>query len=294
MSLDALASAGATPPLFGAARGVGELGVAAGLPDAVVAAFGVLTHLGNPWLLLAVLSLAYLLADRLDASPPRLAVVLALGFGALALTMSLKYAFRLPRPPGAPADGYGFPSGHALGATVVYGGLAALFPSWSRRRTLAFVGVAALVAVSRVVIGVHYLVDIVAGAFVGVAFLTAVLRLVGSRERLSVADSARAFDAALAVAVAGLAINAALAGSLAVATDVLLGLGAAAGGWIGWRLAGDDVATLSLPGRRSRSTSSRCRSWSACFGSSRRRRRDPSSTSEGPPRSSLRWWRVRR
>ncbi|MFB6124311.1 MAG: phosphatase PAP2 family protein, partial [Haloferacaceae archaeon] len=236
-----------TVPLSQATRGVGELGVVAGLPDAVVAAFGVLTHLGNPWLLLAVLSLSYLLADRLDVSSTRLAVVLALGFGALALTMSLKYAFRLPRPPGAAADGYGFPSGHALGATVVYGGLAALFPSWPRRRALAFVGVAALVGISRIVIGVHYLVDVVAGAVVGAAFLAVVLALVGSRDRLSADDSARAFDAALVVAVAGFALDAGLAGSLAVATDVLLGLGAALGGWVGWRLAGDAVETLSLP-----------------------------------------------
>jgi membrane-associated phospholipid phosphatase len=234
----------AAPPVV-ASRGLGELGVVATLPEPVVAAFGVLTQLGNPWLLLVLLTFAYLLADRVDASPARLAVVLALGFGALALTMSLKYAFQLPRPPGAAADGYGFPSGHALGATVVYGGLAALVPSRPRQR-LALVGVAVGVAVSRVVIGVHYLVDVVAGAAVGVAFLAVVFSLVGSRETIAPADATRAFDATLVVAVAGFSLDAVLAGSLAVATEVLLGLGAAVGGWVGWRLVGDAVERLSL------------------------------------------------
>lgn len=103
--------------------------------------------------------------------------------------MAIKPLFGLPRPPGgdavavgsllpvgegaayaaiATAEGFGFPSGHALNAALVWGGLAwAIRLSSPRRRTVAAAVVVVLVSVSRLVLGVHYLIDVVVGAGLG-------------------------------------------------------------------------------------------------------------------------------
>ncbi|WP_191272709.1 phosphatase PAP2 family protein [Nocardiopsis terrae] len=69
---------------------------------------------------------------------------------------------------------FGMPSGHTQAATVTYGYLAAK----SGRRALlgAAVAVIALVALSRIYLGVHFPSDVLAGLLVGGALLWAVLR----------------------------------------------------------------------------------------------------------------------
>jgi hypothetical protein len=212
-------------------RGLGELGVVAGLPEAVVGLFGLATRLGDPWLLLGALAVCYVAADALALDRRRVGLVLAAAFGALGVTLALKAAFALPRPPGAAAAGYGFPSGHALGATVVWG-VAALVLDAGRRRTRLAVAAAVvpLVALSRVVIGVHYLVDVVAGVAVGVAVVRAVLALGPGRDGGPVSDAAvaRVFGVAVAAGAAALLVR--------PSPDALLTAGAALGGWVGWRL----------------------------------------------------------
>ncbi len=77
----------------------------------------------------------------------------------------------------AHAFGKSFPSGHAMNSTVVYGSLLVL--AWgplrtAARRAIAGVLVASLVgaiATSRVVLGVHYASDVVAGIALGSAFV---------------------------------------------------------------------------------------------------------------------------
>ncbi|MCU1504019.1 MAG: hypothetical protein JWM12_3373 [Ilumatobacteraceae bacterium] len=79
----------------------------------------------------------------------------------------------------AHALGKSFPSGHAMNSTVVYGSL--LLLAWSplrnaRRRAIAALFTAALVvaiAASRVMLGVHYVSDVVAGIVLGSAFVLA-------------------------------------------------------------------------------------------------------------------------
>lgn len=159
-------------------RGIGAVeAVQSLLPQIVVDAFAVITQLGDAWLLVTLAALFYWLRDD-DRETG--AVLVGLVLGALALTVALKAAFALPRPPDAfhagHADGFGFPSGHAIGATVVWGGLALLSDAWTRRRRLAAAaGVVALVTFSRIAIGVHYAVDVVAGVAVGTAFLLGAL-----------------------------------------------------------------------------------------------------------------------
>jgi hypothetical protein len=148
-------------------------------------------------------------------------MVLALLAAAVALTVSLKAAFALPRPPGAgvapeaalfpefaralyadmaTGDGYGFPSGHATTAVLVWGGLAWAVRVGRRRQRVAVAGtVVALVALSRLVIGVHYLVDVLVGGAVAGGFLWLAL----TRLR----TPGRVFAASALVALAGVAVS---------------------------------------------------------------------------------------
>lgn len=190
-------------------RGIGEVAFVHGLPDSVTLVFGIVTQLGDVWFLAAVAVALYwfgrdapwLTSDgRRDGS-----FAFALLLGAYALALLLKTWFALPRPPGAgqavvptwlpgivgpiyesmvTGHGYGFPSGHALATTVVYGGLASTLRVWdARRRQMVAAGVVGLVSLARVVLGVHYVVDVVAGVAVGLVALWAVLRLARGRPR---------------------------------------------------------------------------------------------------------------
>jgi membrane-associated phospholipid phosphatase len=78
--------------------------------------------------------------------------------------------------PVATAGGASFPSGHAMGAMVLYGALLLVVLSLLPRRARGWAwGVAAVVVVgvgcSRVVLGVHYPSDVVGGWVLGLAWL---------------------------------------------------------------------------------------------------------------------------
>lgn len=225
-------------------RGFGEAEFAANLPEWVVALAGLVTQLGDMWFVALGIVLLYVAArrtGRFTEDPERDALyLLALLMGSYALTYTLKYAFALPRPPGAatatlPAwlpsvlagvyesmvtgDGFGFPSGHALKTTVVYGGAALTLTVRNRRdQLLAAGGIATLVAASRVFLGVHYVVDVVAGVAVGLTALTAMERYAGRKPRPALL--AAVGMGGLATAVTG-SSKAALATTVALAGLVL-------------------------------------------------------------------------
>lgn len=242
-------------------RGIGGVEFAGSLPDAVVAAGGLLTQLGDTWFLLLAIGALYWrarggTAPSLTASPLRdCLLLLALVVGSYAAAATLKSVFALPRPPGAgtavlpawlppatapvyeslvTADGYGFPSGHATAATAVYGGAAVLLRAGTARLRYAAAGaVVTVVALSRLVIGVHYLVDVVAGVFVGLGVLAVLLALVrrfDTAAQSPTPGSSRADTRSPAPALAGAALLAVVALALAPELERLLGLlGAAAG-----------------------------------------------------------------
>ena len=216
-------------------RGVGEASVVETLPDAVVALFQLLTYLGDPVTLLLLVVAGYLLADHLGVPSARMATAIALALGGLALTLALKHGFALPRPPGAGADGFGFPSGHAIGATVVYGGLAGLAAPDDRRVTRVAAALVVLVAVSRVLIGVHYLVDVVVGVAVGVGYLAVGFRLGPGWAAADVSPAAVTRTFALAVGLGLVAVG------VTVVVDTVVALAAAVGGLFGWRLVAERV-----------------------------------------------------
>lgn len=244
-------------------RSLGFSELFAAAPDVLVFAFAVLTQLGDPWFLVVGLVLFYWLTPDGVARDPRRtgALLVGLGVGALLLTVGLKSTFALPRPPGADAatsptwlpalavpvfqniatgTGFGFPSGHALGTTVVYGGVAALFDGWNRRtRWLGATAIVATVGLSRLVLGVHYSVDIVVGVAVGLVFLAGTLRLADGRPE-------RVFAVAVAVGLFALG-SAAVGGHTEEVYEAVTGLGGAIGGLVAVRAVGLDDTAVSLP-----------------------------------------------
>jgi len=184
------------------------------LPSAVREAFVVLTQLGDAWFIFVATALVYWFGDR-----DRGAFVLAAVLGALALTVALKGLFALPRPPAefhvGHAASYGFPSGHAVGSSVLWVVLALVLDRGSRTQRLLVAGaVVAVVAVSRVVIGVHYLVDVVVGVAVGLTYL-------GLLVRATDWEPGRAFAVASVIAAGALATNGLTPDSVAIVAGVL-------------------------------------------------------------------------
>lgn len=219
--------------------GIGPLGIGRNLgfdvpavtSELAVDALLVLTQLGDTWLLLVLVALFYLFGPDRE----RGALAVALAVGGLALVVALKSLFALPRPPAElhryPVEGYGFPSGHALGSTVVWGALAALADRWTRnRRVLAAATVVVVVAATRVLLGVHFVGDVVAGVAAGLAFLAGVLWL--ARDHPT-----RAFAIAGVVALGAVALGGGV--------DAVAALGAATGAglaWVGLDLEGHSVS----------------------------------------------------
>jgi len=150
-----------SPVLVDAARAVTELGTSA------------------VRLLVALAAVAFLLRRHAW----RLALFLAAtaGLGGVVDTL-VKLLVDRARPvlphPLARASGASFPSGHAMGTTVLFGALLLVFlPVLSRpgRRLASILAVGAVVAVgvSRVVLGVHYPSDVIGGWLLGLAWLAA-------------------------------------------------------------------------------------------------------------------------
>ncbi|EMA69967.1 phosphatase PAP2 family protein [Halorubrum distributum] len=266
--------------LVAAERGVGEFAVVDALPEFVVVAFAAVTHLADPWFLFALLAVGYWFAsDRTAGSPRRAgATAIAAVTCAYAATALGKAWFAVARPPGAmpPADvptwlpallsgwyeaqvlsdGFGFPSGHATGGAAAYLAVALLYDRfWTdRARYLAAGAVAVAVAASRVIIEVHYLVDVLAGLAVGAGTVAVALWLAGDPRFRRSADSAAAAGptGALNPAPAFLLAAVVSTGSLAVAVagghtgevvEAGIGIATGAGGAVGWRLVdGDEPA----------------------------------------------------
>lgn len=111
----------------------------------------------------------------------RLAVyLLVAGAGALVLDPVLKSLAGRLRPvvahPIASGTGDSFPSGHSLGSIVCYGAVLLVFLPAARGRwrpavITVVITIVALVGISRILLGVHYISDVIAGWAIGIAWL---------------------------------------------------------------------------------------------------------------------------
>jgi len=234
-------------------RGLGVQSWLSGLPDAVVVLFSLVTQLGDVWLLTLLVLSTYWFGPRLprvgDAvDRERAAVAAGILLAGFAVVAVGKPMFELPRPPGAgqasptalvpevlwplyeylsTGTGHGFPSGHAVGSTTAFGGLAwAIRTDRHRRRVAVAAGLIAVVSLSRLVLGLHYLVDVLAGIGFGVVVLGVAIRL---------RSPARVFGFAALIAAMGLAVVGPL-------SDIVLVAGVTTGAWLGWIAVGDEMA----------------------------------------------------
>jgi undecaprenyl-diphosphatase len=108
------------------------------------------------------------------------AYLLVTGAGALVLDPVLKALVGRLRPvvahPIAHGNGNSFPSGHALGSIVCYGALFLVFlPAargmWRRVLTAVIVTLIAAIGISRLLLGVHYLSDVLGAWALGITWL---------------------------------------------------------------------------------------------------------------------------
>jgi len=116
---------------------------------------------------------------RLDALFVAVAIT-----GSAALTLAMKDLIGRPRPAAffrVPEQGYSFPSGHTLSATCLACVLAYLVwrSTWRRGAklgaSLLLACAVAVVGASRLVLGVHYLTDVVGSIVLGTAWITALI-----------------------------------------------------------------------------------------------------------------------
>ena len=136
-------------------------------------------HVPRGILILTALSSAVLLWRR---DRPAVLLLWVVVLGGATLNHLLKHTIQRPRPGQEHAvnlaTDFGFPSGHAANATLLYGALVMLLMPHLRSPrarvavVLAAVLLAALVGISRVALGAHRLSDVVAGALLGIGWLS--------------------------------------------------------------------------------------------------------------------------
>lgn len=226
-------------------RGIGEFGpIQEFVPEWAAIVVALVTQLGDVWFLSLILGSLYWARVRADREAA--AGFVGLPLIGLAVVTGLKHVFALPRPDRplaqaeaipalvrplyevtAYASGYGFPSGHAVMTSIVYGYLAIQLSIGTARQRLAGAAtVIAAVCLSRVALGVHYLVDVIAGVLVGLAVLLVTTGIL-ARYR----SEAGSVVFALAVGASAFAIVAS-----GTDPDAVLLLGASLGAFGAWQL----------------------------------------------------------
>jgi len=193
-----------------------------------------ITDLGGSTLLMFVLALCYWLTRRRESL-----LVVSYAVAGVSFILLLKTLLAMPRPPSEvhlvalSDDPYGFPSGHAFAAVIVYGGLLSAFERTRQWPAVAAVAIlVTLISLSRIVLGFHYLGDTIVGALLGIGFVLAM-------NRLTRGDPQRGFIIGLVLAVPALIL-------IGGTGDILLAFGGALGGIAGSRV------LESLPALRSR------------------------------------------
>jgi membrane-associated phospholipid phosphatase len=149
------------------------------LPSAALRIVAAITHLGDLWTVAAASTVV--LAILLLRRHVRLATCWALAVaGIVPINSGIKAWFQRPRPLHGQGflteSGWSFPSGHAFGAIVFYGMLAyvllRLLPlRWHRPVVAGAIAMVTVIGISRVLLQVHYLSDVIGGYASGLAWL---------------------------------------------------------------------------------------------------------------------------
>lgn len=160
-------------------------------PDSLIDIANIITELGGADGIILLLALLFWLVDR-----EKILLLAAVTVAGVAFYLSLKSALAMPRPITDPAmnveavvelgdDEYGFPSGHAFNAVIVYGGLLYYFDKYRDPRWVAAIATLIVtIAMTRIFLRLHYLGDLVVGAAIGVVFLLAMDRLMDGDARI--------------------------------------------------------------------------------------------------------------
>ncbi len=106
------------------------------------------------------------------------------------LNSMVKEWLALPRPPNPkiPAEGYGFPSGHAQNTTVFWGTLSLL--SKNSCLIILTIFLVAIISYSRIYLGVHYTHDVLGGIFIGILLIVAIYYLLIKIKSIFARDAA--------------------------------------------------------------------------------------------------------
>lgn len=152
--------------------------------DGLTGLMRVATMLADPWFVVVLVALAacFLLVRRRRGAALFLVVSTV---GTALLVLIAKLVIARPRP-GLPvalihANGYAFPSGHAAQSLALYGAFAVIVavivrdPRWRILACASSLMVAFVVGISRVVLGAHWLSDVVAGWALAAGWLAALL-----------------------------------------------------------------------------------------------------------------------
>jgi len=128
-----------------------------------------ITHLGDKELYIALLPIIYHGISRSLGIEILMIFSTSMWFGNM-----LKNLLRMPRPPEElwkiNVEGFGFPSGHAQGSTTFWGFISAKYRDLVI--TLFTIVLVTFVSLSRVILGVHYIHDVIGGVAIGVTIVT--------------------------------------------------------------------------------------------------------------------------
>jgi membrane-associated phospholipid phosphatase len=159
-----------------------------------------ITHWHAP---LGILGMTFILGVYFHVAQARywLASLMLAVPGGLVLNVLLKYIFQRARPsfddPLLTLASFSFPSGHTSGAVLFYGILAAYLVCHARRWRVRALPVCvallmvALVALSRVYLGLHYLSDVLAAVAVSSAWLAVCITGVSTLRRRHLESTGR-------------------------------------------------------------------------------------------------------
>lgn len=150
------------------------------LPEFLTAFFKTVTVLGNPEVQIGLVVVLFLFFYLIKGWKIEGFYQVFNGLMAGLLILVLKNLYQRPRPSLehlVHAGGYSFPSGHSLGAMLIFGTVMIVLRqrfkgrSWLPLVQLALAGLIILIGLSRIYLGVHYPSDVLAGFALGYGLL---------------------------------------------------------------------------------------------------------------------------